>query len=236
MKKPLLLLLAFALASLFAQAQDYSCDSLLLYVKRPAEVSGFKFYLSFSTKTSDGNIITCIPTTSASLCGDWLYKIDPQTASVIDSVFVQSDKRYVDNTKELLLTEAPNGNGLILARLIYKDGIQSLLRISHIDNDLNVQPHSEAVKVVLADFIVDELLGILLEGDQIVLSYLMDKRTPVLMRVGLDGSFHEYRNYNNLFQFQFVKHGFALEQFCARFKAHWRFINPPIDHVGTVAV
>ena len=210
MKKPLLLLLAFALASLFAQAQDYSCDSLLLYVKRPAEVSGFKFYLSFSTKTSDGNIITCIPTTSASLCGDWLYKIDPQTASVIDSVFVQSDKRYVDNTKELLLTEAPNGNGLILARLIYKDGIQSLLRISHIDNDLNVQPHSEAVKVVLADFIVDELLGILLEGDQIVLSYLMDKRTPVLMRVGLDGSFHEYRNYNNLFQFQFVKHGFAL--------------------------
>ena len=41
MKKPLLLLLAFALASLFAQAQDYSCDSLLLYVKRPAEVSGF---------------------------------------------------------------------------------------------------------------------------------------------------------------------------------------------------
>ena len=73
MKKPLLLLLAFALASLFAQAQDYSCDSLLLYVKRPAEVSGFKFYLSFSTKTSDGNIITCIPTTSASLCGDWLY-------------------------------------------------------------------------------------------------------------------------------------------------------------------
>ena len=210
MKKPLLLLLAFALASLFAQAQICSSDSLLQYIKRPADVVGFKFYQSFSTKTSDGNIITCIPTTSASLCGDWLYKINPNNASVIDSVFVESDKIHVDYNKGVLLTQAPDGDGVILARLIFYNGNRTLLRVSRIDNDLNVQPHSQALKLPVAEFAIDKLLGIILEGDQIVLSYQTDRRTPVLMRVGLDGSYHEYRIYNNLFQLQSVTHGLAV--------------------------
>ena len=221
MKKPLLLLLAFALASLFAQAQDYSCDSLFLEIKHPTGSPYFDFLQSRSILTNDGNVLTCIATKTMLNhrivdFGDWLYMTDPQSMTVLDSVFVETNYAFVEDNIRPLFANAPDGEGYILAKLIHNRVSYSgypgntWLRISRIDNALNVQAHEDAIIVPLEDFAVNRLIGITLEGDCIVLSYLTDARTPVMARIGLDGTIKDKVAIDNLFMLDDVAHGLAV--------------------------
>ena len=221
MKRPFLLLIVFAMASLFAQAQDYTRDSLFLKIEHPEGSPYFGFYQSHSIMTSDGNILTCIPTKTMLHYrvvdfGDWLYKIDPQSLTVIDSAFMETNYAFLEDNARTLLAQAPDGNGYILAKLIHNKLTYpeypgyTWLRISRIDEALNMQSHEEATIVHLEDFAVEKLIGITLEGNQIVLSYLSDALTPVVARIGLDGTIHEKLAFDNLFTLEDAAHGLAV--------------------------
>ena len=221
MKK--LLFVAFAFAAIFAQAQDYTCDSLFLEIQHPAGSSYFSIRQARSIMASDGNVLTCIPTKTFLNFkivdfGDWLYKIDPLNQTVLDSAFVETDYTLAEDNAKPLLANAPDGDGYILAKLIHnKLSYQGFpgttwLRISRIDNELNMQPHEEALKVVLEDSaIINSLIGgITLEGEQIVLAYNRNSRTPVVARIGLDGTIHEKTEFDNLFMLGGVPHALAV--------------------------
>ena len=199
------------MASLFAQAQDCTRDSLLIYVKSPTGASNFKFKQSFSVQMYDGNLLTCIPAKiNYDDIGDWFYKIDAQNATVIDSVFVANDPNYYERNEILLLAQAPDGDGYILAKLLQSKNNKSWLRINRIDDALNVQAHSDAPKVIIDNSSIDKLIGIELEGEQIVLSYVSELYTPVVTRVGLNGTVHSSVTFFDLFQIRYVTHGFAV--------------------------
>lgn len=209
------------MASLFAQAQDYTRDSLFLEIKHPAGSTHFDFRQSRSILTSDGNILTCIPTRTMLNYkivdfGDWLYKIDPHSLTVMDSAFVETNYSLLEDNARTLLAQDPDGDGYILAKLIHNKLMcpeypgYTWLRISRIDEALNMQPHEEATIVHLEDFAVEKLIGITLEGNQIVLSYLVDALTPVVARVGLDGTIHEKLAFDNLFTLGGAAHGLAV--------------------------
>ena len=220
--KKLLLLIAFALAAIFAQAQGYTRDSLFLEIQPPMGTTNLSFRQPHSIMTSDGNILTSIPTktlmgTKIVDFGDWLYKIDAQSHAVVDSTFVETDYAFLEDNKNPLLANAPDGDGYIIAKLIHnKLSYQGFpgttwLRISRIDNALNMQPHGDALKVLLEDSnSIDELIGITLEGEQIVLAYRTDELSPVVARIGLDGTIHEKLAYDNLLRLEDVTHGFAV--------------------------
>ena len=207
---------------LMANAQSYSCDSVMMELRHPTGSPYFTFRQSFSVKTSDGNVLTCIPAKTLldhqlADFGDWLYKVDHQSLTVLDSAFVETNNTFGEDNQNVLLAKAPDGNGYILAKLLYNklmepglDGY-AWLRISHIDEALNMQPHEEALTVLLEDaIVVDKLLGIVPEGDQIVLMYMTDLLTPVVTRIGLDGVLHEKTAFDNLFQLENVMHGLAV--------------------------
>ena len=221
--KKFFLLIVFALTAFYVHAQSYNRDSLFLEIKSPPHLTYFSFYPSFSIKTNDGNVLTCIPSRTMFPgwfklidAGDWLFKIDPQNSAVIDSAFAKSNYSFLEDNKHVLLANAPDGDGYVIAKLIYNrldyPGFpgQTLLRISRIDNALNMQAHEDAIKVPLEDCIIRELIGILLEGQQIVLAYKTDALTPVVARIGLDGTILEKRIYDNQFQLEDVTHGFAV--------------------------
>ena len=122
--KKLLLLIAFAFAAIFAQAQDYTCDSLFLEIQHPAGSSYFSIRQARSIMASDGNVLTCIPTKTFLNFkivdfGDWLYKIDPLNQTVLDSAFVETDYTLAEDNAKPLLANAPDGDGYILAKLIH---------------------------------------------------------------------------------------------------------------------
>ena len=114
--KKLLLFIAFALAAIFAQAQDYTRDSLFLEVRCPTDTPYFSLKQPSSTSTSDGKILTRI--TSKTLLGghlvdfgDWLYRIDPQNLVVVDSVFVETNYGFEEYNGSVLLADAPDDEG-----------------------------------------------------------------------------------------------------------------------------
>ena len=172
--------------------------------------------------TSDGNVLTCIPTKTLMGLkvidfGDWLYKIDPLNLAVIDSAFVETDYAMVEDITRPLLANAPDGDGYILAKLIHNKlsypgfAGKTWLRISRIDETLNVQSHDDAIKVLLEDSaIIDHLTGITLDGDQIVLAYNRNARTPVVARIGLDGTIREMTALDNLYLLGGVPHSLAV--------------------------
>ena len=220
--KKLLLIITIALAASIVQAQSYVRDSLFLEIKHPTGSPYFDFRQPHSIMTDDGKILTCLPTKTLMGFkvvdfGDWLYKIDPQNLAVIDSVFVETDYTVVEDITRPLLANAPNGGGYILAKLIHNKlsypGFPGMtwLRISHIDEALNMQPHEDALKVLLEDSaIINNLIGITLEGNQIVLAYKKDALTPVIARIGLDGTIHEKKYLDDLFLLDGVAHGLAV--------------------------
>ena len=220
--KKLLLFIVFALAASVAQAQSYTRDSLFLKIMPPYELHAFEFRQPHSMMTSDGNILTCIPTKTMLNhrivdFGDWLYKIDPVNGRVIDSVFVETDYYMIEDITHPLLANAPDGNGYILAKLIHKklsyqgEPGETWLRISRVDEDLNVQPHDEALTVLLEDSMnINYLIGICIEGDQIVLAYRRAELSPVMARIGLDGTLHEQNAFDNLFLLSGATHSLNI--------------------------
>ena len=220
--KKLFLHIVFALAAFHAQAQDYTCDSLFLKIVHPAGSPYFSIRQPHSIMASDGSVLTCIPTKTLMNMkvvdfGDWLYRIDPLNQTVLDSAFVETDYTMVEDNARPLLANAPDGNGYILAKLIHNKlsypgfSGKTWLRISRIDNGLNMQSHDEAVKVLLEDSkTINNLIGIKLEGEQIVLAYKRNARTQVMARVGLDGTVHEQTAFDNLFLLDDVEHGLAV--------------------------
>ena len=215
--KKLLLFIAFALAAIFAQAQDYTRDSLFLEVRCPTDTPYFSLKQPSSTSTSDGKILTRI--TSKTLLGghlvdfgDWLYRIDPQNLVVVDSVFVETNYGFEEYNGSVLLADAPDDEGCIFAKLIHNkltyQGFpgKTWLRISRIDDQLNMQAYEDATMVTLEDsIIINRLIDITLEGEQIVLAYPLADRTPVIARVGLDGMLHD----KTICDFH-ATHGFAV--------------------------
>ena len=220
--KRLFPLIAFALAASLVQAQSYTRDSLFLEIKHPAGSSYFGIYQAHSIMASDGNVLTCIPTKTLMNMrvvdfGDWLYRIDPLNQTVLDSAFVETDYTMVEDNARPLLANAPDGNGYILAKLIHNKlsypgfSGKTWLRISRIDNELNMQSHDDAIKVLLEDSkTISNLIGIKLEGEQIVLAYKRNARTPVMARVGLDGTILEQTAFDNLFLLDAVNHAFGV--------------------------
>ena len=123
MKRPLLFFVAI-LSMMMANAQNYTCDSLLMELEHPTGSPYFTFKQSFSVKTNDGNVLTCIPAKTLlnnqlSDYGDWLYKIDPQNLAVMDSTFVETNNTFSEDNQNVLLAKDPDGDGYILAKFLY---------------------------------------------------------------------------------------------------------------------
>ena len=59
--KKFYMFIAFAFAIFCAQAQDYSCDSLLINIIGSDEHPQIYFNKSFSIGMRDGNMLTCLP-------------------------------------------------------------------------------------------------------------------------------------------------------------------------------
>ena len=212
--KKTLLFIVFALVSFFAQAQDYSCDSLLMDIAGSDEHPQIYFNKSFSLEMRDRSMLTCLPLNARfgyqiANYGDRFYKIDPQNLTVMDSAFIETDYNFDEDNQNLLLAKAPDDDGYILAKLLQSKNGQTWLRINRIDEALNIQAHQDALMVLLEDFVVYGLSGIKLEDDCIVLMYTINESTPVVARVRLDGTISEKVTYENLFQLEYVTHGFA---------------------------
>ena len=157
--KKLYLFIAFALVVSFAQAQDYSCDSLLINIIGSDEHPQIYFKKSFSIGMKDGNLLTCLPLNARfgyeiDNYGDRFYKIDPENLTVMDSTFVECNYDFDEDNQNVMLAQAPDGDGYILAKLIQSKNNQSWLRISRIDDALHVQAHDDALMVLLENSII----------------------------------------------------------------------------------
>ena len=209
------LFIAFALVVSFVQAQDYSCDSLLINIIGSDEHPQIYFKKSFSIGMKDGNLLTCLPLNARfgyeiDNYGDRFYKIDPENLTVMDSTFVECNYDFDEDNQNVMLAQAPDGDGYILAKLIQSKNNQSWLRISRIDDALHVQAHDDALMVLLEDSIIYGLSGILLEGDCIVLMYTINELTPIVARIRIDGTACEKVTLENLFQHEYVTHGLGI--------------------------
>ena len=213
--KKLLLLIAFTFAAIFAQAQDYSCDSLIWQVFAPENNPYIYFNKPFSTKAHDGKVMTCLPLRTRLGYniidfGDLIYKTDPQNATIIDSAFYETNTDYVENYRNVLFAQHPNGNGYIIAKLAQGKDNQIWLRISLADDLRDLHENREDIMVLLDAAAYYQPIDIILESNHIVLCYDTYEHTPKVVRVGLDGTICEEVAYENLFQLDGVSHGFTV--------------------------
>ena len=240
--KNTLLLIAFALAAIFSQAQDYTRDSLFMNITDPNGDTNIIFNFPTFVEMHDNNLLMGLPLRSQNdnhCLGDWFYKISPQTNTVLDSVFIETDDTFIEddplslsgqsagkgyiynNGSRFLLAQNPEGNGYIFAKLVFNqvnsnnDKGNTWLRISHFDEDLNFQGYDDAIMVHLEDTIVDRLCTIMLEGDNIVLMYLLYAKwdSPIIARVGLDGTLREKADFPSLFWFNNPHRFYAMGVF-----------------------
>ena len=228
--KKAILSIAFAFVAIFAQAQDYTRDSLFMNITSPDGDTNVVFNFPTFMEMRDNTVLMGLPLRSQNdnhCLGDWFYKISPQTNAVLDSVFIETDDTFIEddplsslgqntgkgyiynNGSRFLLAQNPEGEGYVSAKLVFNRVTSSCnerstwLRISHFDENLNFQDHDDAVMVHIEDTIVDRLCSITLEGDNIVLMYLLYGKwdSPIIARVGLDGTLKEKADFQNLFWF-----------------------------------
>ena len=222
--KKLLLIIAFALATFHVQARemDYSRDSLFMCITGPDGDTNVAFNFPTFMEMRDHTLLTRLFLKSqddSQYIGDWFYRLSPQDNAVIDSVFVTKDVAFngtssrssvqdggkghnYDDGSRVLLAQNPNGDDYIYAYLVYnyKTG-ETSLRIRHFDDSLNFEDLDNAVIVPMENALVDRLCSIMLEGDNIVLMYLVygGWDTPVVARIGLDGTLREKVSLSHLF-------------------------------------
>ncbi len=227
--KKLFLFSAFIMAMSFAQAQDYSRDSLLMRIVGADGNTDVVFNFPTFVEMRDGTLLMELPLRSQAenrCIGDWFYKISPQNNSVLDSVFVETDNVFIeddplsllgqnvdkdfryryDKGSRSLLAQNPGGNDYIFAKLVYShvtcagDKGNTWLRISQFDENLSFQNHNDALMVHLEDTIVERLCSIMLDDDNIILMYLLYGKwnSPIIARVGLDGTLKEKTVFPNL--------------------------------------
>ena len=206
---------------MFAYAQDYTCDSLILNVTKPIE--NLRFTKPFSMEMRDGSQLTCLPMEkilgyySFLDYGCWFYKINPQDPSVNDSVLVETNNNcFFPDNQHILLFQDPEDEGYVFARLVYSllystgnDG-QAWLQLNHFDDDLNFQSYEDAVMVPLEDTVVKSITGEF-DGENIMIMYVYNRVSPVVTRIGLDGTVREKVVYEGLFDHsQWASHGFVV--------------------------
>ena len=228
--KKLFLSIAFAFAIFHSQAQSYTRDSLFINITGQNGDTNVIFNFPTFVEMRDNTLLMGLPLRSKNdnhCLGDWFYKISPQTNTVLDSVFIEADDIFIEddpqslsglntdkgyiynNGSRFLLAQNPEGNGYIFAKLVFNlvnssnDKCNTWLRISHFDENLNFQGYDDAIMVHLEDTIVDRLCTIMLEGDNIVLMYLLYAKwdSPIVARVGLDGTLKEKADFPSLFWF-----------------------------------
>ena len=234
--KKLLLIIAIALAAFHVQASDmdYSRDSLFMCITGPDGDTSVAFNFPTFLEMRDNTLLTRLFLKSqdgSQYIGDWFYRFSPQDNDVIDSVFVDKDEAFdgtssrssaqndgkghnYDDGSRVLLAQNPNGDDYIYAYLVYNyKTSETSLRIRHFDDNLDFEDLGNAVIVPLENAIVDRLCTIMLEGDNIVLMYLMEGGwdTPVVARIGLDGSLRDRVSFSHLFHINFPRfHALAV--------------------------
>ena len=226
--KKLFLFITFALVVPFAQAQELTCDSLVLTVVAPDGDTSVSFSYPTFVEMQNGTLLSRLflkSQTEGLYIGDWFYKISSRTDAVVDSVFVPVDDafvrvqhadkgyRYADGSR-VLLAKNPLGDDYIYAYLVYNHvKEQTSLRIRHFDEDLNFEDLDDAAMVQIEEDMVDYLCSIMLADDEIILMYMFFSQwdTPVVTRVGLDGTLREKHVFPNLFHLNFPRfHSMAV--------------------------
>ena len=213
--KKVILSLVFALAAMLIQAQDFSYDSLIWQVVAPENNPHIYFNKPFSTNALDGNVVTCLPLRTRLNYdivdfGDLLYKTDPQSLTVIDSVFFETDNAYEEYYRNVLFAQHPNGTGYVIAKLSQSKNDEIWLRISTVNVMGKLNTSREDIMVLLDNAPYYHLLDIMMEGEYIVLCYDTNELTPKTVRVSLDGTICENAAYENLFLLNGVSHGFSV--------------------------
>ena len=221
--KRLLLMFTMLLMALFTHAQSYTCDSLIINVTKPIE--NILIRKPFSVEMRDGSQLTCMPlqkvigsgTGTYLDYGCWFYKIAPQDIFVIDSALLRTNNQgFCLDEQHLLMCQDHRDGGYILAKLIYNqlnslgDSGNTWLHISRFDDDMNFY-YEDAVMVPLEDTIVKKLTSIEFDGENIMLMYVKDQVTPVVARIGLDGTIHEKVDFDGWFATsRWFTHGFGI--------------------------
>lgn len=223
--KKLILIIAFALVAFHVQGREmyYSRDSLFMCITGHDGDTNVAFNFPTFMEMHDHTLLTRLFMKSQNdnrYIGDWFYRVSPQDNSVLDSVFVTKDEAFdgtasrseseqddgkgyhYDDGSRILLAQNPDDDDYIYAYLVYnyKTG-ETCLRIRHFDDNLVFEDLSDAVMVHMENINVDRLCSIMLEGDNIVLMYLLygEWDSPIVARVGLDGTLKEKVVIPNLF-------------------------------------
>ena len=212
MRKNILLVVAFALATLAASAQNYPCETLWYDFNKPNDggLVGLDKPLEM-VENRNGDIIVDIHF----LCrkyGDYtiypycnsFYTISRQGAMVVDSSLLEANQNVAeDNVTTPLLERDPDGEGYIYAKFLTNlapPAGEEFTSLEIIRLDENLEPYGEAAYAPLENRMAENSRNVLFEkGENIVVRYIVDG-TPVLARVSLDGTVLDKKPLAGLFQ------------------------------------
>ena len=207
--KKVLAILALAAAMSLAQAQSMETLWHNFGHQKEGWVVG-PYRIHCITGKPDGNIVADVSFIGAERwnienVGNGFYTISPETATIMDSTFLEANLIWAEDFSGSSLLEHDSNNGYIYARFA-KNRVtypgwsgKTWLEIVHFDENLCFQ--GDSTIVTLEDSWVEEdTRAIMLEDhEHLLLRYVVDG-VLVLSRIGLDGTVEDKKPMPELFQ------------------------------------